>query len=84
MNDTKPKITVVGSGYVGMAMSALLSQICNVTVYDIDLKRVKLINQGISTVDEAEIHEFLNTIISELAYRIIEGNIPKLRHFFVI
>ena len=61
MNDTKPKITVVGSGYVGMAMSALLSQICNVTVYDIDLKRVKLINQGISTVDEAEIHEFLNT-----------------------
>ena len=40
MNDTKPKITVVGSGYVGMAMSALLSQICNVTVYDIDLKRV--------------------------------------------
>ena len=61
MNDTKPKITVVGSGYVGMAMSAFLSQICNVTVYDIDLKRVKLINQGISTVDEAEIHEFLNT-----------------------
>ncbi len=27
---------------------------------------------------------FLNTLILVLAYRIIEVNIPKLRHFFVI
>ena len=35
------KITVVGSGYVGMSISVLLSQKNLVTVFDIDESRVK-------------------------------------------
>ena len=35
----KPKITVVGSGYVGMSLAVLLAQYNEVTVLDIDLSR---------------------------------------------
>ena len=41
MKKNNLKITVVGSGYVGMSMSVLLSQNNQVTVYDIDDNKVK-------------------------------------------
>ena len=56
---TKIKITVVGSGYVGMSLSVLLAQHNDVTVLDIDAERVNLINNGQSTVADAEIELFL-------------------------
>ena len=43
------KITVVGTGYVGMSMAVLLSQQNDVIALDIDARRVDLINQGKST-----------------------------------
>ena len=46
----RSKITIVGSGYVGMAMGALIAKRNDVIITDIDKKRVSLINQGISTV----------------------------------
>ncbi|MDC1424865.1 nucleotide sugar dehydrogenase [Oceanospirillaceae bacterium] len=55
----KTKITVVGSGYVGMSLSVLLAQHNDVTVLDIDVKRVKSINNKLSTVSDAEIELFL-------------------------
>jgi UDPglucose 6-dehydrogenase len=56
----KYKITVVGTGYVGMSMAALLGQHNDVIALDIDSARVALINQGRSTVVDADIQEFLN------------------------
>jgi UDPglucose 6-dehydrogenase len=54
------KITVVGTGYVGMSMAVLLAQYNDVTALDIDSARVALINQGRSTVVDADIQEFLD------------------------
>lgn len=53
------KITVVGTGYVGMSMAVLLAQHNDVKALDIDAPRVELINQGKSTVVDAEIEQFL-------------------------
>ena len=53
------KITVVGSGYVGMSMAVLLAQHNEVTAIDIDLSRVELINKRKSTVVDAEIEQYL-------------------------
>jgi UDPglucose 6-dehydrogenase len=53
------KITVVGTGYVGMSMAVLLAQHNGVTALDIDASRVDLINQGKSTVVDAEIENYL-------------------------
>ena len=53
------KITVVGSGYVGMSLSVLLAQHNDVTVLDIDAERVGRINNKQSTVADTEIELFL-------------------------
>ena len=53
------KITVVGSGYVGMSLSVLLAQHNDVTVLDIDGERVDKINNKQSTVVDTEIELFL-------------------------
>jgi len=55
----KTKITVVGSGYVGMSLSVLLAQHNDVTVLDIDAIRVAKINSKQSTVADTEIELFL-------------------------
>ena len=54
------KITVVGSGYVGMSLSVLLAQHNDVTVLDIDAERVECINNKQSTVADPEIELFLS------------------------
>ena len=56
---TKTKITVVGSGYVGMSLSVLLAQHNDVTVLDINAARVDTINNKQSTVADTEIELFL-------------------------
>lgn len=55
----KTKITVVGSGYVGMSLAVLLAQQNDVVVLDIDASRVDKINEKQSTVADAEIEIFL-------------------------
>ena len=57
--EKKTKITIVGSGYVGMSLAILFSQKNNVVVLDIDEKRVKKINNNLSTVQDTEIESFL-------------------------
>ena len=51
----KTKITVVGSGYVGMSLAVLLAQHNDVIVLDVDASRVDKINSKQSTVADAEI-----------------------------
>tara|TARA_Y100001935_G_scaffold152249_1_gene125605 strand:- start:191 stop:1360 length:1170 start_codon:yes stop_codon:yes gene_type:complete len=53
------KITVVGSGYVGMSLSVLLAQHNDVIVLDIDRERVDIINNRKSTIADSEIDLFL-------------------------
>ena len=55
----KTKITVVGSGYVGMSLAALLAQHNDVVVLDVDASRVEKVNNKQSTVADAEIEAFL-------------------------
>jgi len=53
------KITVVGLGYVGTSMSVLLSRHHEVTVLDIDEKKINNINNRISPIDDKEIQKEL-------------------------
>ena len=55
----KTKITVVGSGYVGMSLAVLLAQHNDVVVLDVDPARVEKVNNKQSTVADAEIEAFL-------------------------
>ena len=55
----KTKITVVGSGYVGMSLAVLLAQHNNVVVLDVDAARVDKVNNRQSTVADNEISAFL-------------------------
>ena len=55
----KAKVTVVGSGYVGMSLAVLLAQHNDVTVLDIDPDRVDQVNRRESTVADPDIEAFL-------------------------
>ena len=55
----KTKITVVGSGYVGMSLAVLLAQHNDVVVLDVDPARVDRVNNKQSTVADTEIEGFL-------------------------
>jgi UDPglucose 6-dehydrogenase len=55
----KAKVTVVGSGYVGMSLAVLLAQHNDVTVLDIDPERVDQVNRRESTVADVDIETFL-------------------------
>jgi UDPglucose 6-dehydrogenase len=57
--NNKIKVTIVGSGYVGMSLSVLLAQHNEVTVLDVDPVRVDKVNRGQSTVSDADIENFL-------------------------
>ena len=54
------KITVVGSGYVGLSLGVLLAQHHEVRLLDIDVAKVSLINDGQSPIDDAEISAALS------------------------
>ena len=54
------RITVVGSGYVGMANATMLSKYNTVTVLDIDKTRVDMVNAKCSTVGDSCIQEYLD------------------------
>lgn len=73
----KTKITIVGSGYVGMSLAVLLAQHNDVTILDIDPRRVEKVNNKESTVADDDIEEFLfskalclsATLSEEAAYK---------------
>lgn len=57
----KQSITIVGSGYVGMSLSVLLSKGNNrVKILEIDKEKVKKINEGLSTVRDELIEKYIS------------------------
>lgn len=55
----KTKITVVGSGYVGMSLAVLLAQQNDVVILDVDPSRIEKVNNKQSTIADTEIEAFL-------------------------
>jgi len=55
------KVTVVGTGYVGLSNAILLSLNNQVTALDIDETKVLKINKGISPIDDKEIEKYLSS-----------------------
>jgi UDPglucose 6-dehydrogenase len=53
------KITIAGTGYVGLSNAVLLAQYNTVTAVDINEERVNLINEKKSTVADIEIEHYL-------------------------
>ena len=53
------KIAVVGTGYVGLSNAVLLSQHNDVIALDIDDRRVGMVNERLSPIEDPEIESFL-------------------------
>ena len=58
---TDMKITVAGTGYVGLSMATLLAQHHEVTAVDIVPERVDLVNNKKSPIQDDDIEEYLAT-----------------------
>ena len=53
------KITIIGAGYVGFSLAVLLSQEKEVTLFDIDTSKLRMIDNNKSPIRDQRIEEFL-------------------------
>lgn len=78
------KITVVGTGYVGLSNSVLLAQKNEVIALDIDERKVDLINSKVCPIKDAEIESFLNSRKLDLVATVDNNYAYKDRDFIII
>lgn len=65
-NKTDYKVSVVGAGYIGSVLAAVLSDNgANVTAIDINPKVIELINKGISPIEEPGLEELISKNVHE-------------------
>ena len=77
-------ITIAGLGYVGTSIAVLLSRKHQVLCYDIDKKKLDLINKKKSPVDDPEIKNFLENKQLDLSTTTSSKTAFKNSHFVVI
>jgi len=78
------KITIIGSGYVGMSLAVLMGQKYNVHLLDIDTDKVKKIKNGLSTVKDDLIQEYLNTKSITITATLDSSEAFKDSNFYVV
>ncbi len=78
------KITVVGSGYVGMSLAVLFSQHAEVKVFDIDKSRVEKINNKEATIKDDLISQYLSKRDLNLSATLDEKDAFKNAEFIII
>ena len=83
-NQLNYKISVVGSGYVGMSLSVLLSKHHDVTVFDIDKDRVDAINNYKSTVADTDIENFFLENKKEIKLKATQDSIKAYKHADIV
>ena len=74
----KPLVTIVGAGFVGMSTCTIFSKKFDVNILEIDKKKIRLINNKQSPIDEPEIDAYLkkskNNILATSSARIAFKN----------
>ena len=77
-------IAVIGAGYVGMSLALLLSQSNNVDVLDIDLAKVKKINEKKPTIYDEDIEYFFQNKKLNISATDSPKDAYKNKDFFLI
>jgi len=77
-------IVVVGAGYVGLSNAILLSQEHKVTLYDLNVERIRLLKSKQSPLEDKEIIEFLSKKSLHLFPVDSWDELPKSVDLFVI
>ena len=80
----KTKITVVGSGYVGMSLAVLFAQYNDVVVLDVDASRIESINNKKATVTDNAIKAFLEEKDLSLTATLDKNSAYKDASFVVV
>ena len=78
------KITVAGTGYVGLSNAVLLAQHNEVIALDIVQEKVDLINQRVSPIEDKEINEYLTSHTLNLTATIDKQQAYKDAEFVII
>ena len=71
------RISVIGSGYVGLVTGACLAKLGNkVTLVDVDREKVEAVNNGISPIYEEGLNEILREVNLEASsdYQTVIGS----------
>ena len=77
-------ITIIGSGYVGLALAVTLSKKYSICINDIDEEKVNKINQGLSPLDDNEfLEQFKNSNPKIIATNSIEEALKKTQLVFI-
>ena len=70
------KITIIGAGYVGFSLAVLLSQEKEVTLFDIDASKLRMIDANKSPIRDQRIEEFL--VQKELHLKTSDGLVEAI------
>jgi len=77
-------IAVIGLGYVGLSLAAVLAQHHHVVAVDIDPERVAKVNRRVSPIEDADLPQFLATTPLDLAASLDQAEAVAAADFAII